>query len=140
LGDAEVVTGVTLFPRVLMLAACGPLWLPSGLCLCQPDAGLTTHSPKPVAKSCSHGHCHKSDPTKPTPPQPKKHKPGCVSDLAGVDRSQRTEPAVSTAVIPPLGSPIDMLAFVPVPRPTLNEPPSHVPSTPVYLSHCALVI
>jgi hypothetical protein len=130
--------------RCLMLLACGPLLLPSGLCICQPDVGAatSTQSPEPVAvKGCSHGHCHKAVPAKPAPPQPKKHKPGCPSELAGVDRSQWVEQSASVAAVPPPVSAIDSVA---VPPPAVcasrHEVSHYVPSTPVYLSHCALVL
>lgn len=121
-----------------MLLACGPLLLPSGLCRCQPEGGLATPSPKPVAKAYSHGQCHKADPPKQAPPQPKKHKPGCPTELASVDRSPTTDTAVVAVlqfapVIAPVTTP-------PVVRSDRHEVLSFVPSTPVYLSHCALVL
>lgn len=123
-----------------MLVACGPLLLPSGLCRCQPHAGVV--APEPVAvKACSHGHCHKTAPAKPESPQPTKHDPGCPTELASVDRSQWTEPAVNVAAIPPLVSVLDSVATrQSVVRPSRHELPPYVPSTPVYLSHCSLVI
>ncbi len=124
-----------------MVAACGPLLLPSGLCICQPDAGLATQSPMPVTKACQHGHCHKTEPAKPTPPQPKKHKPGCPSELADVDRSPGTDTAVSVAAVLHVAPAIDYVtASAPPARLVRHELPSYTPSTPVYLSHCALVI
>ena len=133
-----------LLMRVLMLVACGPLLLPSGLCRCQPEVGLATssQSPEPVAvKVCAHGHCHEVAPVEQPPQQPKKHKPGCPSELASVDRSPWTEPTVNVAAVPPLVSVIDTVAALPpVAHSSRHELPPYVPSTPLYLAHCALVI
>jgi hypothetical protein len=124
-----------------MLAACGPLLLPSGLCICQPDAEPAAPSPKQVAKACSHGHCHKADPPRKDPPQPKKHTPGCPSELASVDRSPGTDSAATVSTVLQVAPAIDSVIAPPQPaHPVRHELPSYVPSTPVYLSHCALVI
>lgn len=119
-----------------MLVACGPLLLPSGLCRCQPDAGLAAPKPTPV-KACSHKHCHKT-PVQPVEPLPTKHKPGCTAELADLDRSPAPESVAFTVAVLPVA--IDSLTLTSIVRLSRQDSSPRVPTTPVYLSHCALVL
>lgn len=152
--------------RVLMLAACGPLLLPPGYCLCkagvgsrgtarpqEPGSGPQSQPPATRSTCCSHRHPataggvdHRQTvtdtPLAPGPtPHDDSHLPGCPAS-PGVDRYKWTEPTPPSAAVlsPPLTLPLDV-PLEPAPhRPLTAAETNRASAPPLYLSHCALVI
>ncbi|QEL20372.1 hypothetical protein PX52LOC_07465 [Limnoglobus roseus] len=112
-----------LLVRVLLLVACGPLLVPAGFCVCHAD------EPHPVGESQ-------------LPDSHDDHQPDCPAS-AQVDAYQPSLSVQSSLIDPGLTpeslvfATLDVLKVV---RPRLVPSDCHVPSPPLYVSHCALVI
>src|SRR6266545_3475883 len=87
--------------RILMLAACLPLLLPTGFCLCK--LGLEPHSTPPHAGDST------SDREDPLAPDDDSHTPGCPASH-GADQLKWIEPLEFSAQVPP---PVEVLVLVP---------------------------
>jgi hypothetical protein len=142
--------------RFLMLMACGPLLLPSGVCVCHAGERVraTTSEAAPVEVAKKPARCCQrcpsevenpsvtSPPTEqhPTsPPTDGPHAPGCPASLS-VDRVQQGVTAEQFV----LTSPVVVWVISPVAVRGHDGSPV-VPSvcrlsSPLYLSHCSLVI
>lgn len=151
-----------MLTQLLTLAACVPLLLPPGVCLCKAgdrpraraalaqarDAGPVALLDGPCCKKCqcaapaatpsSHRGRH---PTPRPAPTEDPHLPGCPASPAA-DASKWVEPTQTVANILP---PLQIVAFLPVEVTVAARPPvpasANWPSSPpLYLSHCSLVV
>ncbi len=160
---------MTIFVRILMLLACGPLLQPPGFCVCKvegfghPSAFVNdgfrleaSSCPRKSTSCCSHSESLSSGksvsatneqtgghqpPWRPTP-YDDHHLPGCPAS-PGVDRYKVSETGVSFAHLwlPVLGvvTLVEHRTAITV-RPSYNPFRFASSSPPLYLSHCALVI
>ncbi|MFO0800527.1 MAG: hypothetical protein U0804_23920 [Gemmataceae bacterium] len=156
---------MAILVRVLMLVACGPLLVPPGFCVCK--AGVTSCTPSQRASlgvegttaetshsttRCSHRHdipkvasdvASPGEQTTPAPvPHDDDHAPGCPAATVGGDRLQWVEPTADTAPVTVL---VAFIGFVLVPeaggcRPQDRTVVNWPTSSPLYLTHCSLVI
>ncbi len=142
---------LAILPRVLILVACVPLFLPPGVCLCAVGEAAvaslaeTTGDGTPDHEShdcCSHQHGPFLPSQQPTPHrQHDDHHPACpAADTVGLTRW--TDQAGNAAFALPLAAAHE---FVFLRLPTEHRRP-HFPAPtraaahPLYLSHCSLVI
>ena len=167
--EAEIVSRrsmLAILGRILMLVACVPLLLPTGICVCKAGVSggvsarqaafkgraggsvaspcnaccTTGRCPEHVGKAASSQAGRVSQSPRPVPTDDR-HMPGCpASPTAEASKWVEPTPPLAAALPPHEAVAFLFIEVVFVAARQISNPANRSSSPPLYLSHCSLVI